>query len=673
MGNTCPYPDAAGKWAEMRDKPDAAYWPKFDSTGMGALAHVGPEYRKAFYDFQVACNTGPYDPNSPLACWHWCDGQGWNQDKIFINPQTDDVIVRKYGEKDPPAPYVEGGHLGVQNNGGYDTMLSSPMQYDGAMIQFDFATRWRIEQVCPGRSDEVWPYFYQSYHSPDGKKAIDDYFAQKPEAAGGKCKAALMQNDSAYSQSHYMRLNAPNWSTYWHTKPDNEFNFNGDVDWNNVFLTKTVAETNYNGHFWGNPMWNKQERDYALRLAVGDEAATGENFQDIWAQKFVNAGLVEAGKSAEDYFDPVAQAGKVSSITDPKYSGNLPYLVPYLNENAEPWHQTTNSTTAYGYNNPCNNQGFIETYLPLAAGALAAVFGGFIVPGETAKVAAAVTFGGTAYYGLKGMYGIQAAMDFVIGNSDSNPEITAAYIASLGLPATFWLALHDLGFVPEKLASTGGKVGGVVVAAGAGYFLLLPVLEPALKVGGGILSVITEPIAFFELAFTNIFNGCLAHSLGGEAVCHCEDANTKPLLIRAMPTIMGTTGAQSQLRQRCLAAAMTTGSWGTDPTLIGSCDSNGHAKSAACITAGGWAYNDPELFKDPEVARMKGEIAHCFDPANPSMLPPTAADAPCVKQFGEYFRLDPSTGKCRDFHAPVGHQDPGFVWPTDTSSSCTIL
>jgi hypothetical protein len=654
-------------WQDMKDH--MKQWGR-DFEGRGALEHLGPEYTDAFLNFQFACNSAAYDPQTPLVCitdkFYYGGPDGNLAPTVYVDTKDNSVDVVFPGTNKPT---------------GSTYLAFGAPEYDNGLVIYDYLVRKRIENVCPGQSDNVWPLFYQNYDSPDGKKAIDDYFAKNPEPPGGKCYETLKQNMTEYSQRRYMRLNAPDWET----QPVANPNFWSWGAWwehpqlddypEEALLSKTLADTVYDGHYWGNPFWSHTDREEALRLAVGVDSVTGQNFQDVWAQKYVNYGLIQGGKSAEDYFSPEDGAGKSNPVTDPKYSGNLPYLVPYLNKGTEPWHDLTTGKEAHGYNNPCNNRGFIETYLPVFAGVVGGAFCGFLIPGKSAKVTAAVTGGTFCYEYLKGIYGV-AALERLVGASDIDTKATAADILSIGGPITLFLAGFELQLYPEQYLTKNAEVAGVAIAGAAGYLLLAPALRPLLNYGGDVVTIVTAPLTALELGFTWAFNGCFAHILGSDDnTCFCEDANDKELLIRAFDEVMGTTGAQSQLRKQCFAAAMTTGTWGSDPHDIEPCDGNGHtATIIPCMTAGTWLYSDESNLTLDKARKMKREIAHCADPNNRSMLPPTDQDQACVKQYGEYFRWDDSSKSCKDFRAPLGQQDPGYKWPTDPSNdSCTIL
>lgn len=635
----------------------------------GSEAWVPIPAQQGYPQWVKDCNTGSYDPQTPLVCLESSDDFDTRLSRgVFVDKKTGNATVLPHGQT--PADYDTGRYVdwGAGIPGGTTSL------YNNTLFYYDYATNKRIDKVCPGQANQVWHLFYQNYTSPDGKKAIDDYFAKNPDATPGKtCEAALHNNYTDDSQRRYGRMNAPDWETriaglYGYVNPDW---LNDNVD--STFMKKTIQETDFNGRYWGNPLWNRLQRSQALAQACGTDGVTGLNFMDLWAQKYVNAGLLNEGRAAEDYFNPQERAGKESSIEDPLYSGNLPYLAKYLNKGAEPWHESTIDPSSYDFVNPCNNRPFIEQFLPIAAGVVGGAVCFFFVPGHVAKLVGGTTGAATAYLFMSGLYGFDAVV--AVANGLTDMKQTAATVLAVGGPATVWMAGHEMQFYPPELQTPAAFYYGAVAAGALGFLALRPLLQDV-ATSSNVITWLSSPIAVLEKGFTNLFNGCYRHTIVGSIgdTCFCEVANTKPLLVNAIAgPILGTTGAQQQLRKKCLANAMTTGAWGTDTKHLGTCNADGHMDNKeACITAGAWAYSDflSTNKPNPRAAQMQAEIKHCMDAANPSMLPPKPTDAPCA-QYGTYFRMDPATGKCKDFTAPLGQQGVGerIVAP----SSCTIL
>jgi hypothetical protein len=435
---------------------------------------------------------------------------------------------------------------------------------------------------------------------------------------------------------------------------------------------------------WGNPLWTHDDRVKAWRQILGkdfDNVAfpDGQFFIDQWAQAYIDDGFDNPGKDAGDYFDPEQHAGKFNPWTDPDYTGLLPSLQTYAVDAATPWHKSTTDPKAYGYKNPCLNEPLLDTYVPYIAGGVGAVFGALVVPGNYARLMGAATMGGTGYFVAKGIVGWKALQAWAEGDNSSKSR--ASEIFSIGAPVTIVEAIWELGVVPTKYATQNARVGSLLAAAGLGYFVILPVVEPILTVTGDTFQVLSAPLSMVEYIGTMLVNGCIAHEWNSRTSCQCEDANVKPKLVEALVgPIYGCTGEQKKLRTRCAHAAVTTGSWGEDPYSMGSCDSNGHMDNPfACISAGEWAYGHFVADVKKEAEERWGEVSHCFDAENKSMIPPTKADEPCVSAHGKHFRLH-ADGKCYDTTAPKGKQLPNqYDWSliegieSKADDGCTIL
>ena len=567
--------------------------------------------------------------------------------------------------------------------------------------------------------DVIWPHFYHFYNTPWGKCQIDAFLLENPNVPAAAA-AALKTNFQDNIQSLYGLLNGYDWNNSqfnltveYNTGTVNVMDANAlsfmvagyrdsmsmqqggvhSASWNNstdftvipafkqIYRRLPLRLTDVTGLF-GNPFWTDAEWSEAFRRALGKDCknnplgapTTGQDWIDAWAQAYVNMGLTGGGESADNYFDPDMAAGMVNPYTnDPDakpYLGQLPRAVPFGYLGAEDIHRVTVDPTKHGYVDKCYTKDITEKVLPIVGGVLVGGVTSMIVPGNFAKVGA---FGLGYYSGstvITSVYG-ENALFWANSTLKNAGEKNVAAAISIGFAPLCVAGMFELGFVPTQLDATASKVAVLVSLGAAGYYVLYPGLEQVLVEGGDFLEMLLSPVSVGTNLIHSIFDGCAGHTVYFGTECKCEESNAKPLMTDALLLdIYGTTGEQYKLRKECMEAAITSpnGSWGTDPYFMGECNSNGFMSTpSACLSAGEWAYSAwPQELNDI-ASPMRAEIDHCLNANNPSFLPPTDADAPCVKQFNQFARMGgqslnrPGTKEntCYDFRAPSWNAELG--------------
>lgn len=637
-----------------------------------------PGFGTGVYNFFVDCNNGSIDPDVGLICVDDGTIDDDIKQKFLFSVEADN-----FGEK---VPNTSSAHP--------NTMVGA-RTYNSIIMGWFAVTYNRIDDLWPGHADDWWVRMYHFYNTPHGRDLVEDYI--KTANPPANVQAILRANYTDHNQRLYGLLNAPDFST--RAKGAGILPNNYSVDYEHPndtqFLRVPFNQTDFANtrgrtaveNTWGNPLWTHEKRQEIWRQILGmDKNANGPTdgkaFIDEWAQAFINDGFANPGKTAEDYFDPLKHAGAYNPWDDPDYSGLLPKLAHYAVGN-EPWHQSTLDPNSYGYKDPCLETPFLDEVVPILGGVVGAGFGAIFIPGSTARIMGAGTGGGTAYYLVSSVFGLKSVE--AIFSGDKSNDNNAATILSVGAPMTLVQVPWDLDLIPAKYATRNIHIASIAAAAGLGYFVLLPIVEPVLDISGSLVSILTAPISLLESAATYIGNGCVAHTWNSVAQCLCEDANQKPRLVKALAgPVYGCTDNQEKLRSQCAQARMQTGSWGDDPVSMGTCDDKGHMSNPfACISAGEWAYGQfvPDIAEDAK--KRWAEISPCFDASNPSFLPPRkGVDEPCAVH-GKYFRM--VDGNCIDQRAPEGKQGPGeFDWAKSAAitakgeqklaeGDCTIL
>jgi hypothetical protein len=654
MGNSCgtqPYAESM-----VQDYKDNITW--YSDAGM----------YEPIVDWNVTCSQGPTDYESPMICSTIAAPQ--NQNCACTN-----AMASGYYMVDPGAP--QKGIQCLPSDQGYLTSL----EFDQAQYAFHLATMGRISDLCtPQLADTVWPHFYHMYDTTNGCCQVEAYISKNAEVIPPACAAALRQNNTDEIQKLYGVLNGYDFNLYNGTGGASPLNWTGGIG-DQTYWTFDQLKANFGrqtiqntvwGFNYGDPTWNHAQRQKMYREVIGDsyiDGGNGQAFIDQWAQAYVDQGIVSGGRSADDYFDPSVHAGAYNWSTDPKYEGYLPYAPPW-SVGGDIWHRSTVDKNDHEYVDACYQPDVIAEIVPYVGAIIAGGFAGVIVPGQMARVLGAGTVATAAYFEVTGAYGFGA-----LGGWDptiATPYSKAAIILSMGAPATIWVSLNEIGLIPQRFDTQLVLMGGTVAAAGFGYVLLFPILEPLLQFSGQTLAVLTAPIAAVSAFVQWITSGCAKgwNPFKSPVDCRCADANNKPDMSEALVGVaFGTTEQQYDLRLDCMHKATTTGSWGTDPYDIGACDpsSGWMSTPAACVSAGEWAYQKWPTEIDSICKPMWNEVSHCVDATNPSMLPAQDVDKICATQFGEYARaggvMRPSAtvmwgqvGHCYDFRLPITEQ-----------------
>lgn len=647
-------------------------------------------------DWQYVGCKGGVDPGQPGVCQVQADLKG--QSCNCGGGQAYMVDVSK----------IEDGIQCHGGEGAHNQQLLTTQEWNWFLYSYHLGTKGRIADLCGDTHvDTVWPEFYHLYNNKRGRDEVDTYIKNNPDLPM-PCQQALKSNYTEDVQRKYGLLNGFDWA---------DAGFNSDQHGARItygmgqsrFMTldemkarmtrQTIAETEW-AHpkaQFGNPLWDEAQRREKFRLVIGKDysgTGKGQDFIDEWGKAYVDAGVVEPGKSADDYFDPLAHAGTRNWTSDPAYGGQLPYAPPFNLLPHEPFHRNTENEDYHKWTQACNTPEMTQKVLPLVAAGVCGGLAGMIVPGEYARVMAAVTVGSAAYLEVKSIYGLEALAAWANGQG-AEPKHEAAMILSVGAPLSVMQALYELELVPAQLSSSNAYLLAMGAAAGGGYLTLYPVVDPILSYGGDALTVLAAPLDILASVAHYFASGCANHDITWTRyTCKCENSNNKPALSAAIvKDIYGATGKQAEMRMDCMHAATTTGSWGTDPYAMGSCDSHGFLDNPmGCLSAGEWAYQkwDPSL--NDKASVMWGEISHCVAQDNPSMLPPLSVDSDCVKKYGPNARAGGITpvvggakrggdaGTCYDYRAPAGQQEAGkFNWgevqigTAKAVDSCTIL
>lgn len=663
-----------------------------------------PENGRMFHGYTTELNKWMFedcassqDPSSPLICLAQPGEKNWGCDCGFNQAYYINMNKLEEGAKCQSRPAA-----------GDSWDFYGPQAYNNWVYFYHLGTMARLQDLCGAHADEAWPHFYHLYNNANGQKQVDDFLAKYNDIPPA-CAQALKTNYLPENQRLYGLVNGWSWDTdgdgtITHPLKNNNWGpyyINFD-DIKNNFMRETIQETQFKHPttaIFGNPLWTPAQRQDAFRQIMGKDwlgNADGSDFIDDWAQSFVNQGAVSPGKSADDYLDPKAHAGTLNWTDDPDYTGQLPYKPPQNLLPHDPFHRVTVNEDEQKWASVCSNIGQKTSILPFVAGGVCGAIAGLFVPGEYARLMAAGTVGSAAYLEAKTIIGFQALVDWSSGAA-AEKKHEAALILSLGGPATVWQSIWEIGLVPAQYETAQVYWIGMAAGVAGGYLTLYPVIDPVLNYGGTALTFLSIPFDAISIIADYFSSGCAAHTWNfTKYSCKCENSNNKPALSAAIvQDIYGATGKQSDMRMDCMHAATTTGAWGTNPYAMGECDTTGYMNNpVACLSAGEWAYGfydqDPKI---KELAdRMVGEISHCVDPNNPSMLPPLDVDKPCVQAHGKYARAGGITavvggaqrpgevGKCYDYRAPKGQQEAGqFDWSGVTVGSskndgfCSIL
>jgi len=665
---------------------------------MGQIRDGGPNPVPQLVSHFQTCATSPNemipcptDPNSPQSMNCQCavgDAWLWDFTQLENGPQC-----KWWYDK------TDAGALTTTDDVAY------------SIVMMHQATWLRILDLCNGDAtlaEEVWPEFYHLYSTKYGSDQVEAFINAHPGMPAA-LMSAIRNNDDPEVQSLYGMLNGYDWvgsvGKYENFIKGSKFVagwrdlFEAGYDLKKQYRRLPIFKTDFAKGKFGNPFWTPKEWQDNYRRAIGSAAGdgtidNGKDFVDQWAQAYVNLGLVGPGKSADDYFDPNQHVGETNYTNNPYFQGNLPKKLPLDDLGEEYIHRETKDPTGHGYHTACGTEDITERFLPLLGGVVGGGVAAMIFPGQIAKVAAFGVGSFACYEVISSVYGQQALArwDTTLRNDG---EKNAAVAISTGLPLCAVMSLSEMGWLPNAFASTGAQAGLVAASIGIGYFLLEKPLEDALIAGGDAAEIVLSPVSVATGIIHWMFDGCAAQQVHFDLKCYCQDSNDKPALAAAIiDDLYGATGNQAILRTECMQAAMTQGSWGTDPYYMGSCDGNGWMSTpAACVSAGEFVYKiwDPSI-RDI-VAPMRDEIKHCWQIDNPSFLEPQDEtsgnnDGPCVQKYGRYARVASGTGNrpgipgaCYDYRAPPQNAQLGvpssYDWSKlqtgNKSSECTIL
>jgi len=530
----------------------------------------------------------------------------------------------------------------------------------------------RLDALWPGHAAELWPYFYYMYNTTYGYLRIESLILKNPDMPQ-VCIDALKNNFTDDIQRLYCFLNEPDmWNiqslwTFWleiigFVNPEQAREYLMDPKSGIKF--KTIRETKSFVRL-GNPVWTPAQREVAydqLFFDPPDEGWDNTLMKDYWAF-YLSVGWLKPNKDPTQpptpVQDPVEKAGKDNPYNVVGYYGQLPYAPkPKLD------HQrigNSGDTTDPNAKKVCVPEpGFLETWVPIAAGVIGGAFTMMIMPGKISKVVGGTTIGTFAYFYISNAYGWDAfqAIDYGLQTSGD----FAALVLSVGLPATGVTALYDLGLVPASMSSAAWEIGSATVGGAVGYTALFPILQPVLHVSGTFITILTLPIAMLEKFVQAFTSGCVEAMIDGG--CLCEKANVKDKLAQSiLVDIYGVTSDQLTLRTACMRRQMMKGAWGTDPLTIGSCDPATHTQTnaAACLDSTeytNWNANP----QDALAYGMYELILPCLDDNNPVFFPPRPEDKPCAALGPHYRMID---GKCEDY----GVDEP---LPGNQATSCSI-
>lgn len=549
----------------------------------------------------------------------------------------------------------------LKAEGGYTRNYIHAMNFNDARMKTFAYCMDRMRSTCGKYADDAVPAMYYNYNSTGGKNNVEGWIAARPDAPEA-CKDLLRHN---YQNPQMKCWNRPLTIALLGNLdvPTGDFRLEDGLPDKTatVIGSQTVPA-------WGNPLWDDKDRLAAsmkLNSVLDSQGnVTGTSFTEILTNS-IQYGRAAEGTQLTDYFSDGNYVAGGAMIQDAGYRGKLPNLPQPAAGGNIPWAPDLQEGGAGDkYVNPCSARGPLETIFPIAASIVGLAVPLLLIPGigiapleDAGTWIAAATCSGTLYYVARDMYGIDALFGWNDENGKS-PAYYAARIISAGAPAAAWLLAETMGLVAPYLGSGQNiRYGGALAAGAVGYMLLPPILEPALAIGGGLFSIVTAPIALIETGATLLFNGCVSEIFNGINQCRCAYAYKKSQLQNDWAVMYGITDDQRRLRTACAKAAMTTGKWGTNSEVTGNCDlSTGVMNNMeACLAPVLWLYRENQT---PNQGAYWDEVKHCYDPANPSFLPPkTPEDKACQTKYGEYFRS--VGGQCRDLAAPVGKQEPG--------------
>lgn len=555
----------------------------------------------------------------------------------------------------------------------WDPVPKCPEGWDCGGVDVTFLTKWdwnilvmgayvalwlRLEDLWPGNSQKIWPYFMYMYDTTYGQLLVEEFIYDNPSMPV-QCQLALRTNHHLDVQASYallcqidLRHAVSQLIGRGLTMRPQPGCMKGDdpvavsaCAAKQVFKMLPIQQTSLYART-GNPTWTPLQRAAAYQYLFSPAAATSPEqtqgyLKGYWEFYEQNDWMQPQKKGPPIVTpDPTHIAGKPNPTKDPAYQGDLPYAPPTTLPGQTVWHQKDNDPNAP---KACiRHKGFIEEALPIVGGILGAIAGEMIMPGTRSKASASITLGVFAFTYLGQVYGWDALQNRMYGGGTQAE--TAATVVSVGAGVTAVLFLYDLNAMPKELDFGVGE--DMIIAAALAEFTLEPTVRKVLSAGASVVGWLTAPLAFLERVVGMFSDGCVNSYLHG--TCLCQNANVKgPLTESILTDVYGVTGKQHDLRTQCMRHQMLQGMWGNDPNQIGYCDPVYKVQNnpAACLDASVWTVDN--IPTDDDLAYgMWQLISPCLDPANPVFMPPGPADSVCA-QYGPYSRL--IEGQCVNY------------------------
>lgn len=564
----------------------------------------------------------------------------------------------------------------IDNRNQWKFSVTVYAQYVSAWLAMDF--------MWPGHVDDWWYMMYALADTTYGNELITQWIYEHPDAPPAVVNAIKNNNVETYQQM-YGLLNEPILNNL-----NNEpFTVPGDFGWNIGGPIYTNGENwNYlkpqQGPFfkslsasqpdmrWGFPLWTYEQRLTAYKTILPGCAIIGDgqwsmssallsSYVDIyialgWLKKDGTVGSIWDPKNPPVTVTPPAggPGGIPTTISDPSYSGNLPYAMPTAVPGQAPW-SGPQGGAQHGYT-PCQKESGIMIATPPIA-AFAATFVAAPILPEDAKFVGAATIAGTTYLFLRQVLGLSGE------DGEVWSKVNAASWLSVGGPATVAALIYGTNEIPAN------KEVFIGAAGAAGYiFLERPLFNFILGTSRFIAptaAVLNKILSWIG----NIVSPACWNENTQPGTCPCQFSYDKPTTQKSLINhVYYATGAQAAMRTQCLQVAMLQGNWGSDPKVVGPpCDLTQDImpNPAACMNPSWWTPENLSNFPDANRSSMFANISPCLDPSNPSFLPPgyrlsgtgqsatlvfdqglAAKDQACQAQ-GKYFRSTPNG--CQNF------------------------
>jgi len=539
-----------------------------------------------------------------------------------------------------------------------------------------------IERDCgKGTFDLVWPFFYQRYGDPEGKKAIDEFLLSN-NGANVKCGELLKNVEfDASIQRNYQFMN----QTSQCLRDNFLIPYTGDVNsWGGATPSLNVESCLDPKETFSDTM---AHLDWQPALDGGFHLAHDPTRRDN-PQKLTDPGFVGSPYWLYDervHFQKIAFGfvphgprgpDQRAPINAPGYTGEFPYLhfaSNQYNPVKNPKITKKKGGAGEGYRDPCLQEDFVEKYVPIIGAIVLTALPATLFPEETlGRTLILASIGASSFFALRGGLGMEPPKNplqpFNPGGHDQTYNIYAASIATIGLPAGFVALGFERNLFADIGISADFQIPVMSLAALGSLYFVEPKLESVLDLTSGVSTTILAPLLSFIKGIKELFNGCfISHRFKTDADCLCSEADAvsggkSDIIDDWMDVYYQTTKDQRKMRVQCLNAEMQRGAWaatGADRNIISQCGgttTNYMDNPMACYSAGAWTFGPPSMpdFKRPPLAElMWNQIYHCLDPDNVSALPPiTAPDVECQKKYGEHFRWDTPTKRCLNYLLP---------------------